>query len=274
MVTTDEVRTRTRPLVIAYGGGVDSTGTCIGLFAKGLRPDAIVFADTGGEKPETYRWLDTFDRWLDSVDFPTITRVRYLPKHSTYRTLEEECEQKETLPSRVFGFGRCADKWKIRAQAQWLRSWEPFVQARARGENVIRAISYEAGEERRIKGIRDVGIDGWYPLIEWGWTRDDCVQAIEGSGLPVPPKSACFYCPSSTKKEVLWLAKEHPDLFARAVAMEHRAAKHMLNVVGLGRRFSWEALVQADEATRRALPEAPVESCTTCSDDSETACRL
>ena len=273
MLTTEDVLKRDRPLVIAYGGGVDSTGTCIGLRARGIVPDAIVFADTGGEKPGTYAWLDTFDVWLRDNGFPTVTRVCYLPKYSTYRTLEEECEQKATLPSRVFGFGRCAEKWKVRAQAQWLRRWTLAIEAKSRGQAVIRAVSYEAGEEHRVNGKADAGIELWYPLIEWGWTRDDCVRAIEGAGLPVPPKSACFFCPSSTKKEVLWLAEHHPDLFARAVAMEQRAAPNMQNVKGLGRHWAWEALVKASEEERRRLAEAPVEACTQCADDSDS-CRL
>ncbi|QDU97641.1 hypothetical protein Pla8534_54920 [Lignipirellula cremea] len=42
------------PLVVAYGLGVDSTAMLIGLQRRGVRPDLILFANTGGEKPETY----------------------------------------------------------------------------------------------------------------------------------------------------------------------------------------------------------------------------
>ena len=41
------------PLVVAYGLGVDSTAMLIEFVCRGIRPDSILFADTGSEKPET-----------------------------------------------------------------------------------------------------------------------------------------------------------------------------------------------------------------------------
>ena len=45
------------PLVVAYGLGVDSTAMLIEFADRAIRPDLILFADTGGEKPETYQYL-------------------------------------------------------------------------------------------------------------------------------------------------------------------------------------------------------------------------
>ena len=98
-------------------------------------------------------------------------------------------------------------------------------------------------------------------MHEWDWGRDECIRAIEGAGLGVPTKSACWFCPASKKREVLALAKEHPDLFRRAVAMEHNAAPNLGVVKGLGRHWSWENLVKADEAQLRLFPDAPDEAC-------------
>ena len=52
------------PVMVAYGCGLDSTGMVLGLIEKNMQPDAILFADTGGEKPETYKFLFTFDACL------------------------------------------------------------------------------------------------------------------------------------------------------------------------------------------------------------------
>jgi hypothetical protein len=56
---------------------------------------------------------------------------------------------------------------------------------------------------------------------------------IINTGLPVPMKSACFFCPASQPWELVWLAGAHPDLFLRAIAMEDRAraGKHGLTTV-------------------------------------------
>ncbi len=34
-----------------------------------------------------------------------------------------------------------------------------------------------------------------YPLIDAGMSRDDCIEIIKKAGLPVPDKSACWFCP-------------------------------------------------------------------------------
>jgi hypothetical protein len=72
------------------------------------------------------------------------------------------------------------------------------------------------------------------------------------------------------KVEVLALAKDEPELFERAVAMERSAkeAGTLETVKGLGRRWSWEALAKAD-ADQLKLPlyddlQAPV--CNACVD--------
>jgi len=42
---------------MAYGLGVASTAMLVEFVHRGIRPDLILFADTGGEKPGTYQYL-------------------------------------------------------------------------------------------------------------------------------------------------------------------------------------------------------------------------
>lgn len=257
-----------RPLVVSFGGGVNSAAMLIGLRESGVVPDAIVFSDTRGEKPETYAWQRiVLPQWLKKAGFPELTvvcRADFGRGNTGDKSLEDECLRLGTLPSRAYGFGTCADKWKIDPFKWWSNEWEPAKTAWAAGGVVTRAIGYDAGEGRRVSDYNDPGYGRWFPLIEWRWDRDACVAAVRRAGLPVPPKSACFYCPSSTKTEVLRL---QPDLRDRAIAMEKRAIDSgRWAVKGLGRHFSWGQLVAADEAQQKLFPEAPVESCMMCSD--------
>jgi hypothetical protein len=70
------------------------------------------------------------------------------------------------------------------------------------------------------------------------------------------------------KPEVIQLAKEHPDLFERAVEIERNAKEcGGLEVVkGLGRRWTWEDLVKADKAQLRMFGEDQAPMCDTCVD--------
>lgn len=62
--------------------------------------------------------------------------------------------------------------------------------------------------------------------------------------LPQPKKSACFFCPASTKTQVRALAVEEPALFERALAIEDAAlaAGNLKVVKGLGRHWTWREI--------------------------------
>jgi len=100
------------PLVVAYGMGVDSTAMLIGMKHRGIRPDLILFADTGDEKKETYAYQKVIDRWLKRVGFPPVITVRYQVKNfknwPPYYTLGQNCLTNGTLPSLAFGFKSCS----------------------------------------------------------------------------------------------------------------------------------------------------------------------
>ena len=65
------------PIVVAFGAGTNSSALLIAMWLKGIVPDAILFADTGGEREETYRFIEVFSQWLESVGFPPVTVVRH-----------------------------------------------------------------------------------------------------------------------------------------------------------------------------------------------------
>lgn len=67
-----------------------------------------------------------------------------------------------------------------------------------------------------------------YPLREQGMDREACIRTIQAAGLPVPPKSACFFCGAAKSAEVADLAETDPDLYVLAIAMEltYRAGRH------------------------------------------------
>jgi hypothetical protein len=244
------------PLVVAYGLGVDSTAMLVEFAGRGVRPDLILFADTGGEKPETYAYLPVIQRYLAGAGFPAVTTVRYEPRRAAYRTLEEQCLHTGTLPSLAYGGKSCSLKYKRTPQDRYILARYPPAGVVGAGRRVVRAIGFEAGEERRTfahevleaagaRPGREAWLDRhyfahWYPLLEWGHDRERCKGIIAAAGLPVPPKSACFFCPASKKPEIVRLRERHPDLLERALEIERNARPKLRSVRGLGRYFSWQ----------------------------------
>lgn len=232
----------THPIVVSFGGGTNSTAMLIGMVDCEVRPDAILFADTGGERPEVYEHIRVFSDWLLAKGFPAIEWVR-----KETQTLEQECLDAATLPSKAFGFPSCSDQYKIRPQTKWLNQWQPAIDCWAAGGKVMKFIGFDAGpDSRRAKEFVSEKYVNCYPLISWGWDRPKCVEVCQREGF-TPRKSSCFFCPNAKKPEVTQLAKEHPDLMARAIAMEENAKPNMQTVKGLGRSWSWKALVENDQ---------------------------
>lgn len=223
-------------LGIAYGLGVDSTALLVGLKARGVRPDFILFADTGCEKAATYAYLPVISAWLEEVGFPPVTVVRYAPKNAPYTTLEGNMVMNATLPGAAFGWGSCTMKWKIAPQNKWSEHSGLCKAAWTNGRKVSKMIGFEAGEEyRRNKAhtSNDTRFDYLYPLISWGWDREECKARIREAGLPVPPKSACVFCPNMKPEEILDLTEEERGRIAR---VELAAEPYNKKVHGLWRR--------------------------------------
>jgi hypothetical protein len=152
----------------------------------------------------------------------------------------------------------------------------PPLEVLQRGQKIVRAIGFEAGEERRTyaHAAKAIGLDAgeehrltwtrstpgtaklsreawldrnyfayWYPLMEWDFDRQRCKGIIADAGLPVPVKSACFFCPASKKHEIAWLQEHHPELLERALEIERNAQAKLKSVKGLGRSFAWDSYV-------------------------------
>jgi hypothetical protein len=233
--------------ILSNGLGTNSYAVLAGIAERGLRLDANVFADTGDERPEIYRSMEVLDRWCERAGLPRVEVVRAsTPKQREDGSLYAQCIRLGELPSKAYGKTACSMKWKITPQMQHMAAW-----GEARGiplEKITRLIGFDADEHVRVHRGLARGAERKYreayPLYEWGWDRDECVAAIARAGLPQPGKSACFYCPSSKKHEILDLRDKHPDLLARALEMERRAIAGegqapAFRGIGLGRSFHW-----------------------------------
>ena len=192
----------TRPtrdlLALSYSVDVSSIAVLVGWVRRGIRPHWIGYAPDSDRWPDTFVYRPIVDDWLASVGFPTITDVHTLP------SIDDAC----------------ADYFAAHIKA---------------GGKVQRAIGYDAGPcDSKRGGVQSKGPWDWiYPLREWGWDRARCEKEIAAAGLPVPPKSACFYCPSTKPAELIQLAKRHPHLATRAVVMEDRARPKLTKIEGL-----------------------------------------
>lgn len=252
---------------ISYGAGNNSKAMVVELVRRREPIDLITMADPGSEYPHTYADAWDVSTWLEAQGYPSITVVR---NDGIHPTLEGKCLAQQTLPSIVYGYKSCSHRYKIEVQDKYVASLSAAQALWVRGEKVERCIGYHALEPERAGIPEDRRYRYRYPLIEWRMGPRECIEAILRAGLRVPGKSSCTFCPSTPAVYVLKLKREHPELFARALAMEANAMPTLRTVKGLGRRWSWAALSAADDAQGDmfGFPDPPALPCA-CHDGEE-----
>ena len=230
-----------QPVVAAWGAGTDSTALIIEMVESGQRLDYVLHADTGDERSHTRAFIPVFMDWLRQRGVPCEI-VRYRPSRylnwPAYTSLSENLLSNATLPSVTFGRNHsCSIKWKVTPQEKWLDTWPPATEAWSRGTKVTKLIGYSASPRdlKRYADQKDL-VDPRYeirtPLIEWGWTRERCVDRIAAAGLPQPQKSSCFHCLSVRPDELHSYTRRELRLI---VLIEARARPRLRTVEGLWR---------------------------------------
>ena len=263
------------PVVLCYGAGVDSTALLIELVARGTPPDLVTTADPGAEKPATYAYLTMMREWMARRGIRHET-VRYVTKRfknwPPYQGLAESLLTNGCLPSIAFGRHSCSLKYKAGPQEAFIKTWAPAQRAWTAGLKVQRLIGYDASPRdsqryAHASGLDDPLFENLYPLREWGWNRDRCIQRIVDEGLPVPPKSSCVFCLAMKPEE---LRQVPPHWLRLIVLIEARAAPRLRTVEGLWRRSTKtrpgrmtdfiraERLLPADEIDR-IIADAPAD---------------
>jgi hypothetical protein len=236
-------------IVVSYGGGVNSVAVLIRLQQLGHVPQAIVMADPGSERRGTVHFRDhVLPGWLAKVGFPPVTLINRIDEgqHNArawrLETLRDECLRLKALPSVAYGWKKCSAKYKGDTQRWWVKRQQWAQDFWRSGGKIRKVIGYDADEGHRVlKAFQNPWEDArfvpWYPLVEAKLDRDGCEDLIRDAGLPVPPKSACTYCPNNTLEEWVQLKKDEPDRFDEAVAMSRNAEGSVTqpDVVGLMR---------------------------------------
>jgi 3'-phosphoadenosine 5'-phosphosulfate sulfotransferase (PAPS reductase)/FAD synthetase len=211
--------------LLSYGGGVNTVAMLVRLVNEGWH-GPIVFADTGGEHPETYCHIKYMEEWMkphgleitrlsfaDGLDYDFLRRAVKIggggADNVIGRTLEEYCLHRKLVP--LLSVRWCSVMYKQALLKQYLTDCGLAVSLRGIGSD----------EPGRIRNFDDAA----YPLNDWGWTRRDCIEYIKAQGIPLPRKSGCFFCPAQKRSKWRDLWRDNSDLYERAAVMERVASQ-------------------------------------------------
>ena len=199
--------------ILSFGGGVQTTAMAIMLANGEIQADAVVFADTGCEKPETYWYMENYTRPLIAdAGIPFV--VLRNEKSSYDGGLYEHCWRIKDVPSIMQRW--CSDHFKYRV-----------IKKAYKEAQMIIGFSWD--EQSRAIRQKDKGNAEYkcFPLIDKHLTGVDCHRIIQNYGWPIPIKSSCYICPFQRPWQWNWLKSRHPELFQNAVAIEARMYDRM-----------------------------------------------
>lgn len=210
--------------VFSFGGGVQSTAV-LALAAQGrIDCRSFIFANVGAdsENPGTIEYVEKVSRpyaAAHGIDLLTVGREESLLQHAlrSPSTIAIPVRMKNGAP----GNRTCTDRWKIQPIAKWLRG-AGFTKDRP----ALMGLGISTDEAMRVRtdsGIAHVKIA--YPLIDLKLSRKDCGVVIREAGLPIPPRSSCWFCPYHTVGVWDAMRRDEPEKFARAVALERQLSE-------------------------------------------------
>lgn len=218
--------------VISYGGGVQSTAMLV-LAAQGrlTGPDGppvtdALFSNVGddSEHPATLDYVrDVATPWAaeHGVIVHELHRVKRDGSIETlWGRLMKEGSRSIPIPVRMSngapGTRNCTADFKIKVIDKWCKGDGATVDA-----PYTTCIGISTDEIERINNRRDTRHTvAAYPLIDLRMSRNDCETVIRDAGMPVPPKSACFFCPFHRPQTWAEMRRDEPDLFAKSVHLE------------------------------------------------------
>lgn len=238
--------------VLSLGGGTQSCALAL-MSAAGDLPklDHIIFADTQGELPETYAYLDYLRPIVQTAGIP----LHVVTAGSLEDALlsEHPTSKNPTPPAHVLnpdgskgriGQYRCSydykrriimaatkklvggrGAWKKNAGAveQWIGfSLEEVGRMRPADECRCghKARAHAGACEKCVCTVYEPWQVNRWPLIELRMKRADTQRWFARNGHPTPVRSACWFCPNSGNDRWQALRSEHPDLFERACVLD------------------------------------------------------
>lgn len=213
--------------MISYGGGVQSSAMIVLAIQGKIDTEHAVFANVGddSEHPASLEYVrNVMQPWAAKQGFP-VHEVNRIKRDGSVETLwghlMKEGSRSIPIPMRMNltgapGLRSCTADFKIAVISKWVKA-----NGATKDDPAIVNIGISVDEiERAGRGRNGPYEHREYPLLGLGLNRSDCMNVISAAGLPVPPKSSCFFCPFHRQATWAEMRRDEPDLFEKSVLLE------------------------------------------------------
>lgn len=212
--------------VFSYGGGVQSTAALV-LAAQGeIDFRTFLFCNVGedSEDPLTLQYFREYAQPFAAEHGIELFELERITRKGQRETLRQRIDKPDTrsvpIPVRMKngapGNRTCTADFKIKVVARWIREHRA-----TRKDTAIVGLGISIDEFQRMRkdsGIKYITHE--YPLIKLRLARHDCAKIIVDAGLPLPPKSACYFCPFHSMSTWQDMKRYRPELFNESIVLE------------------------------------------------------
>lgn len=211
---------------VSYGGGVQSTALLVLAAQRRIDFPLFLMANVGddSEHPATLDYVRRVAQPYASAQGIELVVLERIKRDGTAETVwsrvMREGSTSQTIPvylgNGMPGSRSCTVDFKVKVTGRELKRRGATAESPATvGIGISVDEIHRANNRRTLPHERIV-----YPLLDLRLRRDDCMRIIREAGLPIPPKSSCFFCPFH--RAVTWqdMARDEPHLFEMACQLE------------------------------------------------------
>lgn len=212
--------------VVSYGGGVQSTALLVLAASRRIDFRTFLFANVGNdsEHPDTLAYIERTAAPFAAehgIALHVLDRVR---RDKTVETLYGRLTRPESrslpipvrMPNGAPGTRSCTADFKIKVIGRWLKANGAKPSDPATVAVGISLDELHRAHNRKVSDYEHVT----YPLLDLRLDRSACVRIITDAGLPLPRKSACWFCPFTRPQGWAEMRRDEPELFERACELE------------------------------------------------------
>lgn len=178
--------------VAFFSGGKNSAAMVHRMDTLGQLPDVIMFADTGLEFPETYEFIEQFER-KTGIEITWEKRPGKSFLDWFYKPYTKGKKE-----GQIHGFPMTHNP------CYWQRETKGWIMDRYQNEYDLVYVGFAADEKSRNMGKPNHR----YPLQDWGWNEKTTLTYCRLHDIVNPmydwgfPRLGCWLCPYQSKKSI------------------------------------------------------------------------
>lgn len=217
----------------SFGGGVQSVAALALAAHRKIDFRTFLMANVGhdSENPDTLDYLEqhaapfahaygikliVLDRHLKDGTTETI-RQRIISSHGSRQTIPVY------LANGKPGSRVCTLEFKIQVTGTWLKANGATPDNKATVGMGISLDEIHRANPNKAMPYEELE----YPLLYLGIRRADCYGIIRRAGLPMPPKSSCYFCPVKKIPEWQDMYENEPEQWENACEVEDTINSHL-----------------------------------------------